>query len=288
MKKLVMTILTLLTCGAAYALPVGNPSEASLFLDGAWWDSYCCDPCDPCFSWYDAWSFRVGFYGDYVFNRHLAIDNGHNDRGQGVHRTELFTNAGYLAFNICDRVDFFGTLGATNIFMRTNVTSFAPVFVIGDFKFETDFSWSVGARATLWECDCFALGMEGQYFQTNPDVDHFIRGDTGTVVYFDTNNSTSYSEWQVGLGASYRFATNCPSFSLVPYAAIKWSNARWEFASFTFTDADTTFTLHRFEPYKNWGYAIGMSLTLCDMIGVTVEGRFADEKAVHVNGQFRF
>src|SRR5437660_1058012 len=126
MKKLVFSVLTILTCGAAYALPLGNPSEASLFLHGAWWDdcgatSY--DPCDPCFSWCDALSFRIGFYGDYVFNRHLEVRRG-TDEGARIDHTGLFTNAGYLAFNFMDRIDIFGTLGATSLDIRTNGSVF--------------------------------------------------------------------------------------------------------------------------------------------------------------------
>lgn len=293
MKKLVVTMLTLLTCGAAYALPIGNPSEASLFLNGVWCDSYCCDPCDPCFSWCDAWSIRIGFYGDYVFNRHLEICNHEHNCGADIDDTEIYTSAGYLAFNICDRVDVFATLGATDIHIKTDASAWTAIISEqSEIAFETRFSWSVGARATLWECDCFAVGVEGQYFQTNPDIDYFLRYSDGSFTYFNDNNETRYSEWQVGLGIAYRFATSCPTIAMVPYAGVKWAWSRFDLDDFTFTlgtgTGERTFTFRDLEAKKLWGYAVGMSLTLCDMIGVTVEGRWADEKAVYVNGQFRF
>ncbi len=74
MKKIIFTILTILSCGGAYALPVGNPSDASLLYDGLIWEGHCADMCDPCVTWCDAFSVRIGFYGDYVFNRHMQVD----------------------------------------------------------------------------------------------------------------------------------------------------------------------------------------------------------------------
>jgi major outer membrane protein len=285
-KSITMTLLALLSYGAVDALPVGNPSEASLFTQGVWWDCYTCNTCDPCFSWFDAWSLRVGFYGDYVFNRHMKVAR-HPD-GSHIERTELFTNAGYLVLNIRDRLDIFGTLGYTNLWMRTNVSSFSTSSFIGEFEFSPKGSWSVGGRGTLWECDCFTIGIEGQYFQTNTRVDHFINGSDGSLTYFDDDNRARYREWQVGLGASYRFATNCPTVALVPYAAVKWARSKHDLGKFTFTDAVTTYSLSNLKSDKLWGFALGASLTLCDTAGVTVEGRFADEKAVYVNGQLRF
>lgn len=287
MKKLVMSILTILTCGAAYALPVGNPGEASLFTNGLCWESTgCCDPCDPCFSWCDAWSFRVGFYGDYVYNRHLEAEVGGVDTGN-LEDAELFTNAGYLALNFCDRFDIFTTLGATSFRTRQDTMVFTGVAgVESDLYFNSAFSWSIGGRATLWQCDCFTLGIEGQYFRSNPELDHSVDYLTGAKTYFD-DFDTTYSEWQVGLGVSYRIATSCPTLAFVPYVAVKYSKAHWT------GDDDVTLPLlggvfDRFRSDKHWGWALGLSFTMCDLIGVTVEGRWADEKALYVNGQVRF
>jgi len=289
MKKLVLSVLTLLTCGAAYALPVGNPSEASLFLHGAWWDNCgtaCFDPCDPCFNWCDALSFRLGFYGDYVYNRHLQVrGDDDDDDGKRVDRTEIFTNAAYLALNFFDRVDAFATLGSTRLHIRTRGSVFGLVDTGTEAFFESHFSWSVGARATVWECNCFAVGVEGQYFRTCPKLDALLVYDSVSIPLEDFDIHGKHHEWQVGLGASYRFAT--PSVALVPYVAVDWSWSRLKFGhEEDFTVDGLTFNGLRAK--KLWGWAIGTTLTVCDMVGVTVEGRFANEKAIYVNGEFRF
>lgn len=290
MKKLILTVLTVLTCGAAYALPVGNPSEASLFTNGFFWDESCVDPCDPCFGWLDSFSMRVGFYGDYVFNRNLEVHRNDTDEGD-IDRTSLYTNAGYIALNFCDWIDVFTSLGATSISMRTPAGVFtASNNIMMDLNFDTSFSWSIGGRATIWDCDNFSIGVEGQYFQTNTTLDNIMLYSTGNTSYFNDNNRVGYQEWQVALGASYRFE-NCANFAFIPYAAVSWSGGNFYLNDISFNTSSApsvSYTLRNTQPEALWGYAIGMTATLCDMVGVTVEGRFASEKAVYVNGQMRF
>lgn len=280
-------MLTILTCGAAYALPVGNPSEASLLCDGLVWEGHCgSDPCDPCLTWCDAFSLRVGFYGDYVFNRHMRTRHGPRPRAQ-IENFEIWTNAAYLAANFWDRFDIFATLGTTSIDLSTNISAFAPipVFVVGeriDIVTDSRFSWSVGGRGTIWECGCTALGIEGQYFRTRPNITRISVADVFS--FYPNDFETTYSEWQVGLGLSHRINM------FVPYVAVKWSGSKWDSNSDfeTITFGGGTVTTTDFKNKKHWGYAVGVSLIDCEKAMLTVEGRFADEKAVYVNGQIRF
>ncbi len=279
MKKLFTTMLTFLACGAAYALPVGNPSDASLLCDGLFWEGYCCsDLCDPCLSWCDAFSVRAGFYGDYVFNRHLELEHrGHPD----IENTEIYTNAGFVAGNFYDRVDVFATFGASSILVDTNEKTFG---VAGsgriEIETETDFSWSVGVRGTIWECGCTSLGAEAQYFRTRP---HIMRvTDKATNSEYPANNvNAKYSEWQVGVGLSHRI------YMFVPYIAVKWSGCDLDFDNALFTQAGPS-QLFNAENKKLWGYAVGLTFVDCEKASITAEGRFGDEKALYVNGQIRF
>lgn len=281
MKKLLITALAIMATGATYALPVGNPSEASLLCDGLIFEGHCGDACDPCLNWCDALSLRVGFYGDYVFNRHLAVKRGAGASGdRDIEHAEIFTNAGYVAGNIWDRVDVFATFGATNIFIDTNAGIFIPGITSRiEIETATRFSWSVGARGTLWECGCTALGIEGQYFSTRPDIKRVTIGAIASD-YPATNDrdDARYWEWQVGLGLSHRINM------FVPYVAVKWSRVRWDLAN----NPVLTAILNDIRNDKHWGYAVGVSIVDCEKAALTVEGRFADEKACYVNGQIRF
>jgi hypothetical protein len=62
------------------ALPLGNPLEPALLGNGI---------CTP---WcYPSSRFSIGFYGDYVFNRHLRVHGVGPERQ--VHKTRIITNA---------------------------------------------------------------------------------------------------------------------------------------------------------------------------------------------------
>lgn len=161
MKRLLKSVLVFAALGSAsslQALPVGNPAEPSLMIDGILWEGFGGDPCDPCTTWCDAVSLRLGYYGDYVFDRVLKTDvakqfemgkaptdpKGNADApttltarenpayGKHLQDAEMFTNAAFMALNIWDRFDVFCTLGATNGYLKGNSASFNLVGLFGD------------------------------------------------------------------------------------------------------------------------------------------------------------
>ncbi|VVT43279.1 Major outer membrane porin [Chlamydia avium] len=162
MKKLLKSALLVAVGSTAslQALPVGNPAEPSLLIDGTMWEGTSGDPCDPCATWCDAISVRAGFYGDYVFDRILKTDTtktvedmaaalttsatastGVNAQtaaqrnnaayGKHIHDAEWATNAAYLALNIWDRFDVFCTLGAANGYFKAGSDAFSVVGLFG-------------------------------------------------------------------------------------------------------------------------------------------------------------
>lgn len=297
MKKLFTTMLTVLASGAAFALPVGNPSEASLLCDGVCWEGHCGDVCDPCLSWCDAFSVRLGFYGDYVFNRHMEVDDQNCDANSDYEHVRLYTNAAYLAGNFWDRVDIFITLGASGLYADGEGSAFSynpRATFLGswvELETETAFSWSVGGRATLWECGCTSVGIEGQYFEFRPHVNTVNTFNNATAgvngLTFPANCvSAKYYEYQVGLGLSHRI--HC----FVPYVAVKWSAAKLMMDNARVGGIDNT--AGTFEVLGNaqltnvWGYAVGVSVVDCEKAAITGEFRGGDELAAYVNGQLRF
>lgn len=265
MKKLTLILLTLVA-HTAFALPVGNPSDATVLYENlvlCWGD-----PCDPCQSWENAFNVRFGFYGDYVFNRHIKFAH-----GAPFDRFRLSTNAGYLILSLNNRLDLFSTLGASSFSIDTSTSSINSGIEGGRAKIDssTAFSWSAGARLTLLELGDTTLGLETQYFQFKPLITRVSVTDAFGIY---TNQHIKYWETQVGLGISHRID------NLVPYAAIKWSNAKAK-------STDMAAMAH-LKSSKRWGVAIGTTLVACEKASVTAEGRFGDEKALHVNAQIRF
>lgn len=165
MKKLLKSALLFAVGSTAslQALPVGNPAEPSLLIDGTMWEGTSGDPCDPCATWCDAISIRAGFYGDYVFDRVLKTDTtktvedmaaaptaqANSTQGTGIantqtaasrnnvaygkhiHDAEWATNSAYLALNIWDRFDVFCTLGASSGYFKAGSDAFSVVGFFG-------------------------------------------------------------------------------------------------------------------------------------------------------------
>lgn len=284
MKKLLLTMLTILTCGAAYALPTGNPADPALTPQGLFWNDECCeapcDPCDPCgFDW-DV-SLRLGFYGDYVFNRKLQLNGPTDSR---IDDFELFTNAGLIVLNFWERLDIYTTLGATNMALSTNALDFGLIG-LGRLYLETesDFSWSVGVRGILWECGCTTVGLDARYFRTSPDIKRITVNETFSA--YPEDLELEYREWQVSLGVSHRINM------FVPYVAVQWSKVDVDFDGDPFLIPGITVAAlspRDLEERHQWGYAVGVSLVDCDIMTLNVEGRFRNEKAISVNAQIRF
>ncbi len=286
MKKLVISVLCFITSGVAFALPLDNPAQPALLCNGLFWegDDCCLDICAPGASWCESFAFRVGYYGDFVFDRHLEIDRCESD--DSIEKTRLFTNAGLIILNFKKRADLFFTVGATNMHLRSNAFTFGG----GngrclDLETETDFSWSIGGRLIAWECGCTTLGVEAQYFATKLNINRISVGCDNSE-YPDSCIDFKYKEWQFGVALAHRICC------LVPYIGVKWSKAKANFgdALIPFTEGTVTLftlTLHDLENSRDWGWALGVTLVDCFQGTVTVEARFADEKAVFVNGQIR-
>ncbi len=83
----------------------------------------------------------------------------------------------------------FGTLGALRLTITTAEDSW---FILGDsegrYDWETTFSWSAGARATLFTGKHITIGVKGQYFQTDPELTSYMSVFDGRYNYFNRHN----------------------------------------------------------------------------------------------------
>lgn len=285
MKKIISTLLSLLICHTLYSLPIGNPAEPMLYSGSIL-------PCElekPCFCWLNDWHVRTGYYGDFVFNRNLAVNDPILPQGHIIGLTQIRTNAGYLALNINDMLDIFTTLGASRIRIETNELSWGSNATFdGILSTDTHFSWSVGGRLAILSWRCFTLGFEGQYFRTSPFFIDYFSANGGNRIYFNSNNRIHYNEWQVGGGLSYVIRTECPDLAVTPYIGVKWARVHLNTHGFNFNSPDERLTIFNLISHKRWGYAVGATFSFCNCIGFTAEGRFGDEKALYINGQISF
>jgi len=284
--KIGITLLFVLSAATAFSLPIGNPADPNL-LNCSLLNQYCEIGCLN-----GLFGVRAGFYGDYVFNRYLEVDRSADS--SDLQETKIYTNAGYLALTYCDLIDLFATVGASSFHIKTPSTAFRTRGLTpGEYftiETETDFSWSVGLRAALLNWRCFTLGVEGQYFRACPSI-NFVREEDDEPLYLSSGDHFKYHEWQVGAALSREFYVCTPRLSFVPYIGVKWACAKVDMNNLVVINPNIqtdTYVLYDLENKKSWGYAVGITLALNDMISVMVERRFGDENGLQVNGQIHF
>lgn len=277
-----------------FALQIVNPADSVMYTNGL-----CTDSCSDSECWWDDFSLRFGFYGDYVFDRHLQV----NDylltaadspfvlsSGGDIYRTQLYTNAGMVLLNFCDWIEAYATFGVSR--MELNLPN--NLFGIDDgmiiLESSSHVSYSVGAAAPIWQSGNFTLGVQAQYFYFYPNME-LLHTIIGGIIVRSNDNRAKYVEYQGALAASYTFE-NEAHHAIIPFAAIQFSGV-----SFNLSKVDNmlladqgglTVSFPRVHQQRVVGWTIGTSMMLNNAIGVTAEARFANEKALGINGQFRF
>lgn len=311
MKKLHLSLLAVIASGSVLALPSFNPIHSSLHRNklGAFFDCQdekldCCNPvavkslCDldsTCWdeSMTNIFSLSVGYYGDFVFDRKLNVEDRiqENNLHPTIHRASLYTNGALVTVSFMDAFSVYGSLGATNF--KASWTSNSLLFdkpstFVGDLNTNSKFSWLIGGNAIFWKGGCLAIGANGQLFRAKPTVESSIEQEGnavgGSVIKFPTTPTPVfyYREGQVSLGMSAWFHSSATgTTALVPYANIKWAHVHSKFYGIA---APLTSTTNRF----GYGYSLGLTYVADQRASITVEGRWMDEKAMHLNGQLRF
>ena len=288
-KNWFLLSLCLLSAMRLHALPLGNPAEpriftCGIFLDGGDWERFSFIP--------HFLDIRAGYYGDFVYNRKLKVDGpGVSSIARNMIKSEINTNAGYLALNFCERADIFATLGATKITVEANEGAWLSTGggSTGIIQADDTFSWSVGGRVLLFTLGCWQAGFEGQYFSTRPQLrEYYVQSDFGNIVYL-SDAPTHYHEWQIGTGISYLINFCCADLSLIPYVGIKWSQCKFNTRNFNFLDRRALrFTIVNTKSRRLWGFPIGLSLVFKRSVELNVETRWGDERALSLKGQFQF
>ncbi len=262
MKKLLALVTGLVAAGSAFASPVLSPAAAAAHTDGL----FFCDDCS-------CWSLRAGFRGDYVFDRHLSSGN---LNGFGVNTYSIFANEGVLTFNLWDRLDIYGLVGAAS----QSLDLVATPDLVTQHSYQANYStgtiWGVGARATILEfnlgcCGTSYLGADVNYesIGTVSSSSLLVDGKPAAAPSF---GGVQYKEWQVSVQLGHKIAM------LTPYIAAKWSNAHVNFGNVAGASNSG----------RHWGYAVGVALLDAGRMSVTAEARFVDESAMTITGEFRF
>lgn len=290
MRKI--ALLVLLVSSTLQALPVGNLADPVLYQRNFFHTFYFRDDCHPCRFWIDDWSVRGGFYGDYLFQKKLTTNHLAAPL-QGDHaKMSMFTNAGYLVLNLGKRVDLFGTLGQSDFCCFTHLSGplLGGLDTSFDFSARSTFSWSAGGKFLAFCTRFFYLGLEGQYFRAKPKFSRLSIQVPSASFFEYIDWKMVYSEWQGALAGSLLISLNCNEILLSPYAALRFNRAKLKRDNIQSVSIERGVidAIPDFTQEKNIGLAIGTTLVFRESISVTAEGRWGNEKGLHVNAQIRF
>lgn len=216
-------------------------------------------------------TLRSGYWGDFVFNRDAQLKAPSSSTYESAQQLSRYTNAGMFVLNFCDFVEGFFTFGQSQYeLVMNNPLQWSSI--------RSGFSWSAGGRIA-YRYGSWIVGAEGQYFQSNLSSQTLTNLATGVINQSKSSSQGPFREWQGGVGIAYHIESYS-NLDLIPYLGVKFSGF------------DENFNLqglkYKARADKPVGYAVGATALLGHALGLTAEGRFGDESALFVSGQFRF
>ena len=220
---------------------------------------------------------KLGGDVEFIFDKKL-------DGGSNTSSSKIKGNwyLGKITYNIANRLDVFGVLGASDVDTQWNQGS--EVKVEGD----TEFAWGIGAKLFVYEFPeqywNIRIAVNGEYRSTDPGVTKALVG--GADVTSGTSD-TKYEigEWQVGGTISKEFKlSEAPEIFLVPYFGVRYSDSDVK-AKFTYSG--TVYDIGSAENKTKVGIQVGGDLLIGNNFSVNVEGRFIDETALTVGATIK-
>lgn len=259
MKHLFLACLFLLT-PSLFALYNGNPDAPALIEEGFF---FCKE------NWF---SVKAGYQRDWVFDRNMKAVT--QIKG---HLTDFsyLADQGVLTFNLVDRIELYGSAGATR-FSSSNIP-FSETR--NEYETHDQFSWGAGGRIIIFAWENLTLGANANYARAQPRLRWMTTN--GASVTPLRGSKIKFQEWQIGLGFTYQIEL------FYPYITARYANATARFRHLP-EDFLPNITHFKAKNRRKFGMSLGCSLSNTSRFDVTVEVRLIDEEAVTLAGEIKF
>lgn len=263
MRRFALLLLLVLPL-RAFALYNGNPSfpmmpETGIFIAKEDW-----------------LGVKAGYEFDYVYDRKLHLEGQHLEHcSKRVQEYHSLANYGVVTINFNDRVEIFSTLGAMSFKIAHHPFPDTKV----SYHTGTHFTWGVGGRAILAYWGDLQVSVNAAYVKSDPRVSSLeVNGKS----YSTRQAEIDYSQWQVGIGVSYRVNW------FIPYIGVDYSDFRARIEHLNsikalFPDKHVTFK----DSYPS-GLYLGFGLSPDRAFNMNVEVRLLNENAVSASADFKF
>jgi hypothetical protein len=220
------------------------------------------------------WALRVAFLDDYVYSQHFK---GEFEKANLEDKPPVFSLASETAqitLSYRRRFDLYGLVGSSKLQIDQEVFA------------RRQLSWGIGAKAIVFELDCFRIGADLKYFQS--DQKPLFLVSSGFALDIESNLMLFYREFQGSFGLSYQSGIFCP------YINGTYINAKIEPNQFTFLvqvpgfDEPMDATITSFVGRNVWGLAVGASLVMGKKGTLSVESRFFNQNAINAALEIKF
>lgn len=274
MKKIVL-LIGLITLSQTSAMPVLSPAEPAILTKST---------LLGCNDYY--FGLRVGYRGDFIYNRKLT-----NDTGIVSRNFHFYANEAIITLNFLDRVDLFFFTGPSNYGENSVKHDNQNFPADAGFIAESGLKgmWGVGIKAVMWEGNIATYGRS--FVAIDAQYEHMSHNNFERIAEegrFITSNGvgSNFKEVQFSLALGHQI------YNFVPYLAIKWSRCRVQPTTSRIVGSSNTpgssTTIYSLKSRRNVGWAFGLSYIDVNRMSVTAEGRFVDETALTVCAEFKF
>jgi hypothetical protein len=261
MKKYLFAVAFATAC---FGGPVGNPFAPSLIQEGFFISK-------------DAWmNFRIGYEGNFVSDARMKQKQESQGRVDDFSQTY---NSGTFTLNFLERIDLFGVFGSARMEADWRISPPAGATRI-EVQSHYRFIWAAGGKILLFDWGNTGLSMGGRYTQNRSNLEWL----TSNGALFDPDAAKfRYYQWQADLSLAHKINI------FIPYAGVKFSRARARIGTVLSTPiaTDGGGVIHM-RNRDLVGAVIGVTLTGGQYFMLNIEGRFVDEEAFSVMGEFRF
>lgn len=247
-----------------FALYNGSPSQPDIPEVGIWISND------------DWWGIKIGYEWDNIFEKRVKVKERISSVRERFDRYSTRKNEGVLTFNVSDRFEFYGKLGAMKLDLSQRPTNTIKL----DYHTDNQLLWGAGGRIILVYWEEMVLGVNalysGSFMHINEIIENGGLRETSKARF-------KYCEWQIGMS----FSREIGIFN--PYIGLAYSSFN---SSLYNIPNDPNFSMkiadEDLEMRNPFILLIGAGLTKGRNVGVNLESRLIGEKAVSLTGNIRF
>jgi hypothetical protein len=223
----------------------------------------------------DWWSIRLAYFGEYVYDQKFHEEFVIDDVVQTSSDVKLWTQAGILTFNLLSRIDLYGIVGGTRLKIDNDVLT------------KQHFAWGFGTKIIILQENCFRLGCDIKYFQSEQKP-NFIQSEN--LAYNVTEDFYfKYHEIQAAIGVSYQRKYISP-YANVSYLIAKLNPQPTDkvYVRLPMMNVEVDVPIKSATTSNHWGLAIGANIIDLEKATIAIEWRALNQNSINASFEIRF